>query len=158
MEQTDHAMKLLQHFPDLLGSVVLDGDSGGKRFPYVGDDENVGIARRLHSCQRLMQLCDHRDVENVQRWPVQRDPGYTVLNLADHAGRLGWHRAVLAMGLHVYHIFTYSTLGNGVRRSALKGRRILRGCPAGDILYSLDRAHTLQFCPGFEAGASSAAR
>ena len=58
-------MKLLQHFPNLVGSVVLDRDSCGERFPQVGDDENVRSARGLHSRQCLVQLFDHWDIENV---------------------------------------------------------------------------------------------
>lgn len=56
MEQADHAMKLLQHFPDLVGSVVRDGDSGGERFPQVGDDDNVCIARGLHPGNGVRRL------------------------------------------------------------------------------------------------------
>ena len=71
IEKTEHAVKLLNHFPYLVGRMVFDGDPSRKSFSLVVDDEHFQIPRGVDSCKRTMQLPDHGDVYDVQRWLIQ---------------------------------------------------------------------------------------
>lgn len=85
IEKTEHAVKLRNHFPHLVRRVVFDGDPSRKGFPLVVDDEQFQVSLGVRARKRAMNLLDHGDVHDVQRWLVQDNPCHALADLADDA-------------------------------------------------------------------------
>ena len=69
-------VKAAQHPLDPLGGVVLDIHSGRESaISGSGQDDEVGLVLREDGRESFSQLQDGGDVENVERRPVEEDPG-----------------------------------------------------------------------------------
>ncbi len=66
---------LRQHRVQAVRDVVRDVDAGGKS-PRQGAGENHDADRGpIALPQRLIELSQHVDVQHIQRWALQADPG-----------------------------------------------------------------------------------
>src|ERR1700674_3358606 len=68
-----------EHFADALRSVIRDLRASGKSFG-ARALKNDEIRFREGALQRRIQSFHHSNVQNIERWAVQRDPGRTALD------------------------------------------------------------------------------
>ena len=71
-KRAEAVVKIREHRDDAVAEVVLHARAGGEGLVAGGvNDERVTIVR--NAAERVAQLGEHRDVENVQRRIVERD-------------------------------------------------------------------------------------